>query len=575
MKVRLSIISLVLGLASMVALFCVLNWNAAVVADAQVPNAPTADLTVCSSGCDYSSIQDAVEAANSGDVIKVATGTYADVTRINLGGRQITQVVYLGADTVPIITIRGGYTTTNWNNFDPDANPTTLDAGGRGRVFYVDVGVGATIEGFRITGGDASAGDTDTTEEERGGGVYAADAVITMKNNRLFGNVANRGGGVYLSANNVTFDANIVTGNTADYGAGLFLDENIADLGRNTISTNTASHDGGGLLLFQSDDVTLGGNTIAANIAVNGGGLLLFQSDDATLNGNTIVANTATNGGGLYLDDSDATLANNVVADNVAGVAGGGLHIQDCSPLVLHNTIARNSGNEGVYVAGDYSGVDFINTILVSHTVGINATAGGAAYLDATLWHANGVDWSGNVAHSNDRSGNPDFAPNAGDYHIGILSAALDQGVNAGVFTDIDDDVRPRGHGYDIGADEYPDLLSVVKWASPTPARAGEQLIYTIRVTNYSDVTYTTAITDVLPDHVVFARTIVSWTGQVIEPGPANAWMDSITVTVEPGYNGLLTNTVEVTTAEDDETGATELVIGCYAVYLPLILRNG
>ena len=40
------------------------------------PEARAASFTVCATGCDYSVIQDAVDAASNGDVIKVAAGTY-------------------------------------------------------------------------------------------------------------------------------------------------------------------------------------------------------------------------------------------------------------------------------------------------------------------------------------------------------------------------------------------------------------------------------------------------------------------------------------------------------------------
>lgn len=68
-----------------------------------------------------------MDAANEGDVIKVAAGTYTDIHQ------RATQVVYI-SETV---TIRGGYTTTNGfaGPPDPDANLTTLDA--QGRVLYI------------------------------------------------------------------------------------------------------------------------------------------------------------------------------------------------------------------------------------------------------------------------------------------------------------------------------------------------------------------------------------------------------------------------------------------------------
>ena len=45
-------------------------------------------------------------------------------------------------------------------------------------------------------------------------------------------------------------------------------------------------------------------------------------------------------------------------------------------------------------------------------------------------------------------------ARSGGNYHITLSSAAINQGVNAGVGTDIDGQPRPYGWGYDIGADE-------------------------------------------------------------------------------------------------------------------------
>ena len=63
-----------------------------------------ADITVCTEGsCNYTSIQEAVDAANDSDVIKVAAGTYTGVST----REGVTQVVYIDKS----VTIRGGYTT--------------------------------------------------------------------------------------------------------------------------------------------------------------------------------------------------------------------------------------------------------------------------------------------------------------------------------------------------------------------------------------------------------------------------------------------------------------------------------
>ncbi len=530
----------------------------------------------------YTTLQASVDAADDPeDVIKVAAGTYTDIN--HCGG--LAQVVYISKT----VTVRGGYTITNWTASDPDANPTTLDAQGQGRVFYItgdpSAGLGQaispTIEGLRITGGNATGLGGPPGAGDAGGGVYAISATPAISHNWVFSNTAADGGGLFMFDSNATLSRNTVSGNTAafggglvlnnttelsggliiwngpailssndiisnaaDYGGGLFLFYSDAQLSGNTVASNTADYggglyvgpshatlsgnivisnaaefEGGGMLLEYSgatlnDNViaanaahwyggglslefsptTLLGNTITGNVAYSGGGLLLASSA-ATLSGNTVTANTAEGGGGLYLSFSDATLSgnvitantvqlyggglylyfsdarltNNLVADNRADAEGSGVYARGSSPRLLHTTVARNRGGDGsgIYLtddAGGYSTVALTNTILVSHTVGITVTPGNTATLEATLWGsgtwANGTDWGGAgtiVTGTHNYWGEPAFVnPNLGDYHIGPGSAALDQGVDAGVTVDIDGDSRPIGAGYDLGADESP-----------------------------------------------------------------------------------------------------------------------
>ncbi|MDY7075493.1 MAG: NosD domain-containing protein [Chloroflexota bacterium] len=549
MKTRYLLIPFACGLALTLTLLWILESHAAPAqATLDVIEEPDNDVSVsaladelhvCPSGCTYSSVQDAVDDANTDDIIKVATGTYTDLHTIKLEGKTITQVVCLRKT----VTIRGGYTTTNWTTSDPDANPTTLDARGQSRVFYIASDIAPVIEGLRITGGNASG--------EEGGGVYGAGAAVTFRDNKVFSNTADSGGGLYLRAGEVVLNGNTIYSNTASRGGGMYLIDCSDELG----------------------DATLEGNIFTSNTATGrGGGLLLLRSDETTLSNNVVAANVAADGGGLFIDDSNATLTNNIVADNQASGAGSGLYINTSAPRLLHTTITRNSGNNGVYVTGN-SDSELINTILTSHTVGINVATGNVATLDATLWYANtSDDWVGNVVHTNNRSGNPDFvAPGAGDYHINHKSAAIDRGVDAGVNVDMDGDGRPWGNTYDIGADEFPSLLSVIQQASPVPARAGESLVYTVAVVNFStDITFTATITDTLPDHVA-PTGVLTWTSVVI---PAeSSWTRQIIVTVDADYSGMLTNTVEITTTEGIASTAS-LVVGCYVIYLPLVFCN-
>jgi uncharacterized repeat protein (TIGR01451 family) len=137
--------------------------------------------------------------------------------------------------------------------------------------------------------------------------------------------------------------------------------------------------------------------------------------------------------------------------------------------------------------------------------------------------------------------------PDNGDYHIGPGSAAIDAGVDAGVTTDIDGQARPSGLGPDLGADELSGELELTKEALPDPVQAGEQLTYTLRLTNTGVITLTARITDILPSNVIPGG-VLTWTPAPIAPD--GVWTQQVVVTAEMGYSGTLANVVHVTIKE-------------------------
>ena len=125
----------------------------------------------------YANVQDAVDAVDApNDVVKVAAGVYADMNYY--GG--LAQVVYISKS----LTIRGGYTTTNWTTPDPVANPTTLDARGLGRVLVITGTITPTVEGLRITGGNARGLGGGPSGWDAGGGVYVYCLLYTSPSPR-------------------------------------------------------------------------------------------------------------------------------------------------------------------------------------------------------------------------------------------------------------------------------------------------------------------------------------------------------------------------------------------------------
>ncbi len=113
--------------------------------------------------------------------------------------------------------------------------------------------------------------------------------------------------------------------------------------------------------------------------------------------------------------------------------------------------------------------------------------------------------------------------------------------------------------------------LTVTKQANSITVRAGEQLTYTIRITNTGNITLTGIVTDTLPLQVVPSG-VQTWMLANLSPG--NVWAQSIAVTVTRGYSGTLINRVQVTTQEGAK-GETQVILNAigYQVYLPIVLK--
>jgi len=424
-----------LGLSMTLALLWILGgWGTSAAAALQVGpplsaaeghvGAPAAELHVCPSGCAYASVQAAVDGADAGDVVKVATGVYADV-HVRDG---LTQVVYISKT----VTVRGGYSTADGfaDPADPDANPTILDAEGRGRVIVIR-GAGPTVEGFVIAGGDGYYS---------GGGINVAGASPIIRNNRIEGNHAEGDGGA------------------------IFVNWGSAQILSNTIAGNSATW-AGGLRIINDADVTIVGNEIVGNVAQNTGGGIDVDCCGGTtplVAQNVIVGNDGgAYGGGIIVNATQAIVVNNILASNQASRGAtvwlGGGASYPVSTTLIHNTLVGGpAGGEGVWV-GAYVTATLVNNVIVSHTTGITNTAPASSTVaaDHTLFEGNGVDYGSGVGSANEVGGDPVFVgPEHGDYHLGPRSAAIDRGTDAGVTTDVDGDPRPMGPLPDLGADE-------------------------------------------------------------------------------------------------------------------------
>ncbi len=453
------------------------------------PNGNCGGATPC-----YATIQAALDAANPGDVIKVAQGVYRDIHHIPALDSSVLTATQVVAVQKSVILL-GGFTTTNWLSPDPSAHPTIIDAEHRGRALLVIGDIRPVIEGFTMTRGDASGlgGQPAVVGAplDVGGGVYVLTATVTLRANRILSNTAPLGGGgLYLAHTHAIVVDNAIISNTAGFiGGGMTMKYSDAILQGNDIQNNASNNIGGGIYLQNCTTARLLENRVIGNIAHRGGGMdfylcnasieknivaqnqalsrdgggMYLYHSPVTLDSNIIRSNSAgNNAGGLYLSGAAATLVNNVIIDNRCKHVGSGVMvIWTQQPLsIKHTTIARNQGGDGsglhiTGVPGYVSTVYLTNTIISDHQVGITVTSGSQVTLNTTLWHDNQVmmGGSGTIHHNRDRYGDPRFAPDG--YHLGPGSAAIDQGVDAGVLLDVDGQTRPQGSAFDIGADEY------------------------------------------------------------------------------------------------------------------------
>ena len=312
---------------------------------------------------------------------------------------------------------------------------------------------------------------------------------------------------------------------------------------------------GGGIYAYRAAPVISGCHIYSNRSTSTGGGVCLSDTSGARMMRNKVYSNTAYSaGGGVRIEDSaaDAYLTNNMVVENGLTTSGGGLgagvYIYASNAHLLHTTIARNSGGQGVRAA--FANVWMTNTILISHTVGIETGAMGTAYLEATLWGdgewANGTDTVGGSIYTGTLNwwGDPAFVdPAGGDYHLGAGSAAFERGVSTGVPYDIDGDLRSVGLGMqpDLGADEALPTLTVTKigpsWCFPESV-----VTYTLSIANSGVVTaHAIALSDTLPSGTTF-----SWASDSGGVKPGSDDVTWLIFTLGPG-GGVVTCTFAVT----------------------------
>ncbi len=347
-----------------------------------------ADESTClarTGGVDYPTIQQAVRAATLGGTVWVAEGTCYENVAITRS-----------------LTLEGGWNTAFSARFTDPAQHTTVDAARAGRAISITKGGSipvVTVDGFTITGGDASGlAGSGPYGYDIGGGVYGYLATVTLSNCVVRDNVASAstigwGGGVGFYICNVTLTDNLIEENVAStfsngYGGGVYMRSGSGTARENTVRDNVASTSSagwGGGLSFYMGSYTMEDNVVEGNVATAasytgygagvqvyfatldmegdiirdndaaagggfgyGGGVWAGENSTLTMDDVEVSSNNATFGGGVYADDSpDTTLIDVALLSNTAEMGGGFELSGSPGSKLIDSEIAGNTSGYG------------------------------------------------------------------------------------------------------------------------------------------------------------------------------------------------------------------------------------
>jgi len=327
----------------------------------------------------HMTIQAAIQAADTGDTILVAAGTY--VENLDFLGKDLVlksesgplETVIDGNHGASVVTIKNGETAAALLEGFTLTNGHAAYVEGGGAVSCLN-GSCPVIRGNLITLNDVGGA--------LGGGVFCSNSSPLIQGNVFSKNASGMGGAIscrYGAAPHIldnvmegnqagqrggaiecyqdggpVIERNLMKGNTTystwAYGGAVFGEQSAASVLANTIRENDAAHSGGGVY-FQDSTPVIRDNVVIGNSTANyGGGIALVGCSVSEVTGCIVAKNAAgVHGGGIYTwYSSQVDITGCTIAYNTAGTGGGGLNCGAwCGDTVLNTILWGNSAPQG------------------------------------------------------------------------------------------------------------------------------------------------------------------------------------------------------------------------------------
>jgi predicted outer membrane repeat protein len=302
----------------------------------------------------YSTIAAAIKAAKSGDTIMLADGATFDEHGLTISKNLDFNV---------------------FNN-----GQATINAQGKGQVFYIMGGVFVKLQNLMIENGKA----------DNGGAIYnTMSNGLTIKDCTFNNNTAtNSGGAIYndgaLIVTGCTFKGNTATGANAVGGA-IYNRPFTFNVTGSTFTGNSANYEGGAIFNHGGDvnqPVEISGNTFVGNKAFYGGAIYNDDDSNMTVTNSNFKDNTHNGtGGAIYNNGNNLKITGSTFTGNQADDGAGAIYNSDFSALtVTRSTFTNNNAGGGGGAIMNNGNLTVTSSTLYNNSVAGTNGEGGAIF---------------------------------------------------------------------------------------------------------------------------------------------------------------------------------------------------